>query len=75
MDLERMDDAGGTGPAGDGHAKFMLSPRRQQLIERMDKAGWRPLAGSRNRARHSREIGPGLDRRQVGYERTGVVER
>ena len=38
--------------------------RRQQLIERMDKAGWRPLAGSRNRARHGRKIGPGLDRRQ-----------
>src|ERR1051326_6307719 len=38
--------------------------RRQQLIERMHKAGRRTLAGRLNHARHGREIGPGLDRRQ-----------
>jgi Cu(I)/Ag(I) efflux system membrane fusion protein len=56
MDLERMDDAaGGAGSAGDGqsptgrsigdgHAKFTLSPRRQQLIGlTKEKARRRPL--------------------------------
>ena len=45
MDLERMDDAAGEGRSiGDGHAKFMLSPRRQQLIGMTkEKALRRPL--------------------------------